>query len=290
MGELRSKVAEGVRRRRRGDEDVVEETRRKAGVKRTGEVQGDVVLGRHAWKEYVQGVHEGWLGPLEAPVEDALEVVDNAQGVDEGARQDDKQKTDEQVFKIEDVVADADKGEGEKKPVEEKQAKPLVTPPYILPSSYSSCQIPSSIPPTFDPVGVVHFPHILGFFNTPIRLYRFVTRRHLADECGREAAAIALGAYSRPFYTSPDPSATMSTTEDVKRGLEADKESGEVEGELKDEEGDWPKKYWKDEALRGVWQEEVAVDGRVTGRMRKFFYPPGLEMEGGRQEELMKDE
>ena len=30
-------------------------------------VKGDIVIGRHTWKEYVRGLHEGWLGPLDPP-------------------------------------------------------------------------------------------------------------------------------------------------------------------------------------------------------------------------------
>lgn len=295
MGEVRAKVAEGVRRRRRmeehGDEeyDVIEETRKKAGITRAGAVQGDVVLGRHAWKEYVQGLHEGWLGPLEAPAvieETPLKVADDKANPDDKMKVDDTQKTDEQVMKLDDVVKEgADKPTEDEKKADEKPAKPLVTPPYMLPSSYPSLNLPSSAPQTFDPAGVVPFPHILGFLNTPIRFYRFVTRRHLADTCGREAAAIALGAYSRPFYTAPDPSATMSTSEDVENGLHADKEAGEIENELKVEEADWPKKYWKDEELQGVWQEEIVMDGRLSARMRKFFYPPRVEREFSEAEE-----
>jgi hypothetical protein len=28
--------------------------------------KGDLVIGRHTWKEYIRGLHEGWLGPLDA--------------------------------------------------------------------------------------------------------------------------------------------------------------------------------------------------------------------------------
>ncbi|KAI5839882.1 mitochondrial import inner membrane translocase subunit Tim54 [Morchella snyderi] len=282
-GELRHKVAEGIRKQRLGvdGEDIIEETRRKGGISRVGAVQGEVVVGRHAWKEYIRGLHEGWLGPLEAPEEPK----------DEAQRADDKPPVDqnEQVLKIEDVIADSEKQKSEedekKKEEDKKPAKPSVPPSYILPEVYSSAQLPPGIPTTFDPVGAVTHPHILGFLNTPIRLYRYVTRRHLADQCGREAAAIALGVYSRPFYHSPDPSATMSTEADVAAGLEADKECGEIEGELKVEEGDWPKKYWKEESLQGVWQEDIKLDARVAERMRKFFWPPRLETEEGLREE-----
>lgn len=225
MGEVRVRVAERARAERRGEEEysTVEETRRKAGVKRAPGVQGDVVLGRHAWKEYVQGVHEGWLGPLEAPADDTIQKDDPAQS-------DDTAPPDAPV---------------EVPPEDVKPAKPTVTPPYILPPAYASTELPAALPIVFDPVGIITFPHILGFLNTPVRLYRFVTRRHLADVCGREAAAVAL-AWSRPLG------------------------SREVEEALQEEEGDWPARYWSDETLRGPWQEDVVVDERIIARMRRF--------------------
>ncbi len=82
-GDVRAGLAEKIRKRRRkagekppknaegeapeGGEDLVEELRGSAGIKDWQGVQGDLVLGRHTWKEYIRGTHEGWLGPLELP-------------------------------------------------------------------------------------------------------------------------------------------------------------------------------------------------------------------------------
>ncbi|KAL0639936.1 hypothetical protein Q9L58_001028 [Maublancomyces gigas] len=239
MGEVRARAAERARVARGGggvqEDAVVEETRRKAGVKRVPGVQGDVVLGRHTWKEYVQGVHEGWLGPLEAPPDDTATV---ATPTDFSAQQEDTAPPDPPI--VEDV----------------KPVKPAVTPPYILPLAYASAPLPAVLPDALDPVGFITFPHILGFLNTPVRLYRFVTRRHLADVCGREAAAIAL-AWSRPLGAR------------------------EVEEALRGEEGDWPARYWSDETLKGVWQEDVVVDERIVARMKRFVDEGEAESGGG---------
>ncbi|KAF7548725.1 hypothetical protein G7046_g8575 [Stylonectria norvegica] len=78
QGDVRAAVAEKIRRTRRQherpdeetvqtDETIVEELRSKLNLPEWEGVKGDVVLGRHAWKEYIRGLHEGWLGPLDPP-------------------------------------------------------------------------------------------------------------------------------------------------------------------------------------------------------------------------------
>ena len=246
-GELRWRVAERVRKERgggRGGEgeefDVVEEVRRKNGTRRVGGVQGDVVVGRHAWKEYVRGVHEGWLGPLEPPPAAAAQPPDNngdGAALNQGEGKDVKSPPD---------------------PEPAAATKPAVPPPYISPASYpSTTTLPSTIPKTFDPVAVIPHPHILGFLNTPVRLYRFLTRRRMADAVGREAAAIALGAYAS-----------------------FDVESGEIERCAQGEEQDWPKKTWKEGEGVEI-AEGVVVDSRIGERMRRFV---STEDAGGMRE------
>ncbi|PUU80347.1 inner membrane protein import complex subunit Tim54-domain-containing protein [Tuber borchii] len=170
----------------------------------------------------------------------------------------------------------------EKKSQEEeiKKKKNTIPPPHILPHAYNTSPTPRVLPETFDPVGFIPHAHILGFLNTPIRLYRFLNHRKTADLAGREAAAIAFGIYSRPFNLAPEPGSTITTNEDVKRGLEADQEGGEINYACgREEEAEWPKRVWKEEGTRvGEITEEVAVDRRIGGRMRKFVLPEGLEV------------
>ncbi|MDI1490737.1 MAG: mitochondrial import inner membrane translocase subunit tim54 [Ramalina farinacea] len=83
-GEVRAGLAEKIRmmRRREGEVAVIEEgdddekfereesvraLRGAMGIREWEGVRGDLVLGRHTWKEYVTGLHEGWLGPIDAP-------------------------------------------------------------------------------------------------------------------------------------------------------------------------------------------------------------------------------
>ncbi|KAG6019193.1 mitochondrial import inner membrane translocase subunit tim54, partial [Claviceps citrina] len=65
QGDVRAAVAEKIRRRRMADErpgekvpptddSIVEDLRRRMGVREYEGVKGDVVIGRHAWKEYMR--------------------------------------------------------------------------------------------------------------------------------------------------------------------------------------------------------------------------------------------
>jgi import inner membrane translocase subunit TIM54 len=233
VGELRYKVAEEVRGKRRGDApDATEELRQKLGVM-AKEEPGVVVVGRHAWKEYLRGLHEGWLGPLEAPAPPPVE------------------KQEVKVESIEEAITPPETTEEEKKAEDEKKKK-LIPPPFIRPEEYATAALPRDVPEHFEPAGIVPFPHILGFLNTPIRIYRFVTRRRMADAVCREAAAVALGAY-RPVTRE------------------------EVEEALVEEEKDWPARVWKEEKYQGEWTEPLVVDERIRERLRRFYVPNEME-------------
>ncbi len=80
QGDVRAVVAERMRKARRGwenepedashiptNDELVEMHRKTRNISEYDGVRGDVVIGRHTWKEYVRGLHEGWLGPLVAP-------------------------------------------------------------------------------------------------------------------------------------------------------------------------------------------------------------------------------
>ena len=78
-GEVRYGTAEQIRRlrRKRGEastqqeepdvETAIETIREKMQIREEPGIKGDLVLGRHTWKEYVRGLHEGWLGPIDKP-------------------------------------------------------------------------------------------------------------------------------------------------------------------------------------------------------------------------------
>ncbi|KAI5855762.1 mitochondrial import inner membrane translocase subunit Tim54 [Tricharina praecox] len=273
MGELRYKVAEEIRGRRRGDEDgPVEEARKRAGIERVDE-GGVIVVGRHAWKEYLRGVHEGWLGPLEAPL--PTPPPPSSEMVMEAASPVVESLEDAIAEKTAAAVPVLDPKEEEKKKKEEEKKKKAIPAPFLLPSQYGAATMSEQIPGRLEAAAVVPFPHILGFLNTPIRMYRYVTRRHMADEVCREAAAVALG-FHRPFITAPEPAGTLMEPEEVEDGLKATKETGEINA-LEHEEADWPSKVWDEERYKGEWTEGVSVDGRIRERLRRFFIPTDRE-------------
>ena len=269
MGELTRKIADGIRRERRGEglpegkEAVIEAVRESIGLKREGDT-GAVVVGRHAWKEYVRGTHEGWLGPQDDPVPTPKEPI--APAVDASTSDAPTDDSTAPTIDKEDPTTTED----------ENDTPTPEFPSLILPEHYAAAALPAKIPAYFPPVAPVHFSHLLGFLSTPIRMYRFINRRQVAEVCYREAAAVALGV-SRPFYTLPQPEGVMVAAEDVRRGLEGG-DVAELEAALKGEERDWPSKVWKEDRYVGVWREGVKGDSRITGRLRRFCLDSGAEV------------
>lgn len=253
-GDVRAAVAEKIRRDRRRQqgiapddqeptgEELVRGIRERNATPEWDGINGDVVLGRHTWKEYVRGLHEGWLGPLTAPVVPEVAMVDAPTASGEGA-------------------------EGEKKEEEKKPERPPQPLPYNTTDDYSTSTLPPQIPADFSPSAAIQFPHLLGFTNTFIRLGRFLNRRALADDVGREVAAICLG-HAREYreHTAG--------------------EEPEVQAALEHEERDWPKSVWKEEKPKEgeesasttvsekIWTSPVITDARIVQRMRRFELLP----------------
>ncbi|KAH7022634.1 mitochondrial import inner membrane translocase subunit Tim54 [Ilyonectria destructans] len=278
QGDVRAAVAEKIRRSRRGherpgedalktDDNMVEELRKRMGVPEYEGVNGDVVFGLHAWKEYVRGLHEGWLGPLDAP---SLPEPETKPALVDVAPAD--------VPPPLDAAPAAEQAEGdkpeEKKEEEKKEEKKTERPPqplpYNSPDDYSLANLPAQIPVEFNPSNPIVFPHRLGFRHTFVRLGRFFTRRKLADEIGREVAAVCFAASAREWREAD--------------GMH------EQQLVLAQEEQDWPKSVWKDEPVEAadenapvpppkekIWTSPLVVDARLMERMRRFEISPELE-------------
>lgn len=277
-GDIRAELAGKIRNARLGpgetgeEEDAILATRRKAGIREFEGPRGDIVLGRHTWKEYIRGVHEGWLGPLTEPPKPIEPAPDTAgetstptpeaeTPVDSLLENTIHSSTNTDPSKPDDASPTATSTPiPEEKPVEDKNKKPS---PFISTSEYVSASLPSNIPFELDPSAAIPFPHILGFLNTPTRLRRFLNRRQLADQIGRDTAAIIL-ATSRPYHTSFTTTTTASSDE-------TPEPQPEQALSLKHEEAEWHKsihKHLPDE-LERTWLEPMILDPRIASRMRK---------------------
>ena len=335
-GEVRAGLAEKIRklRKRNGEapqaepdgetkEEIYQEVRRRTGIMDWDGVQGDLVLGRHTWKEYIRGLHEGWLGPLgdtQTPESETPDLQPLAAHSPDSPLPDlppsetsssetsSSETSSSETLSLEKPAsspppADTSTPESPSEKPVEKPKKPLVIPPYIMPSDYASSPaaptLPSSLPPSLS----VPLPHLLGFFNFPIRIYRFLTRRHLADSTGASVAALVLASHSHPYIQSTefasaiDPDdASPSIDSQTDSAVTQTKEAWEQEAILRGEELEWHKSAWKpneeEEVRERVWQEKMVVDGRIGSRMRRFELGDNGEEEATKRytEARQKDE
>lgn len=321
-GEVRAGLAEKIRklRKRNGEkslrassdasqeeDELLEQARQKSGIGEWDGVHGDLILGRHTWKEYVRGLHEGWLGPLEAPArsESPVDLTTNPPS-------DQPQSPQEPHLSSEPVLASTPSPTlsdpsfpSSQNPTPEPPepssiskppppSKPPSPPALISPASYPASSLSPSTPSLFQPSLPLPLPHLLGFINTPTRLYRFLTQRTLADTTGAAVAALVLASHSRPFTISvtnppvnqdpdfpltaePSPSSTSSS---APRAL-----AWEQEHVLAEEETEWHKSVWKDDIVDSdgtraeprerVWRDAMVVDDRIGALMRLFELEPG---------------
>ena len=283
-GDVRAGLADRIRRLRwkRGEKvteepeidikDIVEESRLRAGISEWNGPAGDSVIGRHTWKEYVRGLHEGWLGPVNPPASvDLYEPLPPAPESSSAATTETSEPTtpsstdDASPTTVHDTAPSALEPEKPKEDKEEppKPKKKRQTPPFNSPAEYSQSQLPPTCPQALGPSTTVALPHLLGFFNFPIRMYRFLNRRQVADEAGRQTAAAVLGAY-RPYHTLSD---------------EEEGAQWEQQRFLTHEEPEWHKmaKERKEGEGEREWLDEMVIDPRIGERMRKFELSPGEE-------------
>lgn len=274
-GDVRAKLAERIRLLRtppeeRGEqEDTIVKMRRQAGIKEFEGPNGDVVIGRHTWKEYIRGLHEGWLGPLTEPPKPVQEVS--------GPQQENDGNQESQIETLPGVTITSTPRDAEKpsetSTTDEKNEKPPLPAPFISTSEYSSAILPNDIPSEFDPSAPISFPHLLGFFNTPQRLYRFLNRRVLADSIGRETAAVILGQY-RPYSATSDAPAALN--ESNSPSSDELVQASEQENALVGEEREWHKsvRVRKEDEPERTWLEPIVLDPRISSRMRRFEMSP----------------
>lgn len=296
-GDVRYGTAEQIRRLRRKkgekgpaakeDEEMDAETainmiREKMGVVSEPVTRGDLVLGRHTWKEYIRGLHEGWLGPVEEPApppqaepeSSPIHVSSEAQTADLATPT--TTENPEPEKKVE------EEKEKEKEKEKKKPSPPLA---YISTDQYSQASPSPNTPNTFEPSQPIHQQHLLGFLKTPQRIYNFLNRRHLADQIGRDTAAIILANY-RPYHQGSSFASSTNSAEDIDavpvatRAPELDaattmlSQEWEQQKLLDSEEVYWHKSIRKprkegDESEQ-IWLKDVVIDSRIGDRMRRF--------------------
>ncbi|KAF5860357.1 mitochondrial import inner membrane translocase subunit tim54 [Aspergillus alliaceus] len=278
-GDIRAGLSERIRKFRRksgepstvveepGLEEVVADAREKIGVVDEPVPKGDLVIGRNTWREYIRGLHEGWLGPLDPP---QPPVTIDTPSPSEGA---------ETSTPASDVpAAENTETKDEPKKKDEKSSKPTgPTPAYITPADYSSQSLPPSLPESLDGSVPIHFPHILGFLNTPIRIYRYLNQRHVADSVGREVAGIVLASTTRPYRDGSSSTDSEFTPAGTDATPVADNLMGgnyEQQVLLEEEEREWHKSvHKKDESnpdKEREWLDSVVLDPRIAARMQRY--------------------
>lgn len=280
-GDIRAELAERIRKFRmpadevEDDDDPTTRIRRQNGISEFNGPQGDIVIGRHTWKEYIRGLHEGWLGPLKDPTPPEPEKL-LEETLPTGTSESEKK-----IETLPGITIHSSPETTEQKPVVtdpatetpvDKSKKPPQPLPFISTAAYEAAPSPSNLPASFDPSVPIPFPHILGFANTPLRLYRFLNRRHLADNIGRETAAIVLSQY-RPYHATSNAtgSSFASSSDYSAEVVNDDPQLTEQATALAEEEKDWHKavhKHTENERER-TWIEEVVLDPRIATRMQK---------------------
>ncbi|KAJ5544870.1 hypothetical protein N7461_007174 [Penicillium sp. DV-2018c] len=314
----RASTAESIRKLRRkagepsstveeaGVEAVVAATREGMGIRDEPGTKGDLVIGRHTWKEYIRGLHEGWLGPLDAPAPPQEElpvdtpetaIAEKPAGLanPEVASIDSAEFSEDAKPETPETKAEEPKKEEEKKEEEKKPAGP--TPAYIYPSEYSSASLPPTIPQSFDSSIPVEFPHLLGFLNTPIRIYRFLTQRYLAEDVGRDVAALVLANSARPYRddtfsadSEPTAASVDSTPSPDSSFSDLPPRQYEQQTVMEAAEKEWHKSVHKreEDEKESEWLDDVVLDPRIASRMQRAILSPEDEARSQRIAQLQE--
>ncbi|BFZ54315.1 mitochondrial import inner membrane translocase subunit tim54 [Savitreella phatthalungensis] len=277
QGDIRHKIAQAIRDNRRGTDNLTDMQRQsRAAVTDHDKTDGDIVVGRHTYKEYIRGVHEGLLGPVEEPsfVHEVMNprmpgdpVVDaplepEAEGEAEGER-----ASAASVTASESTPAKSE--EELKKEIEAIKKKiPSSPPSYIPTDEYPSAEVhlPGNADDALHKLAFVPTWDLLGFLNTPWRVARFMTRRVLAEETCSATAGAVLALAVRDFDPQVDPHINEEASKD------------------------WPKSIRNN--LVGPWMEEVTIDSRVIQHVKVYepVYAPREVPEKKQQKEEYTEE
>jgi import inner membrane translocase subunit TIM54 len=104
-------------------------------------------------------------------------------------------------------------------------------------------------------------------------MYRFLNRRHVADDIGRQTAAAVLGVY-RPFHAGGEMAHNGSDEQDSRTQYEQQRL-------LVQEEADYHKtardRSKDEEGKERVWLDIMILDARIAERMRRFVIDSEVE-------------
>lgn len=216
---------------------------------------GIICLGRGAYKEYINGVHEGLLGPVYEP-----ENVKAAKAaVAEERRK--AEKPDSELTEKQRKRRDQERERQEK----EDLAKPA--PPYILPGQYKEADIAQELEVAgnprdengqyyffLEPILVLRLYTVAGFTKLPERIRRFYTKRRQQVEYGERVNGLVEKKH-RQFCP------------------------GDVDWEAA-EEDDWPGPWVKrGREKNSEWCREFKVDSRVAELLAVYEKEP-IDLDG----------
>lgn len=239
---------------------------------------GVICVGRGAFKEFITGVHEGLLGPLEAlKVEDVdpdlkddnVKVEGTGGAVGDGGAESGSEGSaslDQAAQSPESLTAPIPVSEptksldsSEDSEDSEDEPKKPVPKPYISPEQYSGALLAPELDfshPIKDqnnvaayfqqPVIVLRSYNLVGFLRTAERIFRFYTKRDQATEYGNQILDLVL-----------PQKYTQMQIKDLDLGLE--------------EEADWPSN-WVQKGLdkNSEWVQQLQGDDRVISKMRVY--------------------
>ncbi|GMM50202.1 Tim54 protein [Starmerella bacillaris] len=245
QGYIRSTIAEEIRQLRKSQNE-------NSDINPTGESNednnreytGTLIIGRGAFKEYINGIQEGWLGPIERPAE-VQEKVDAAAAVEKERLRKRHEKNAEDTEGKDQMKYDTEKEYEEDKLATLHRKYPVV-PAYINAKDLSEAELPELFESTPQmPIQVYRLPHLLGILSVPTRIYRWLNERYLADEIGQQTVNVIFNK-KRPFEL---------TDADL----------------AKSDEEDWPTKF-KQNGIdsNSEWMQDLVVDPRIAKHLEVF--------------------
>lgn len=246
QGHIRAEVAEKIRNARRAAEGlpttgyIPDDLDEKIESKVTRDPTGGIIcVGRGAYKEYMAGLQEGWMGPLEEPPKITEKKRERAEA--------ELKKEQEEAEKKAEAEA---KGENVDSQQDDEQPKPKVKKAemcWLTAEEYDSATPdPRFYASKQDPIAVMTNPHLMGFLRTPQRFVRFFNQRKVAEECAEQTYAVIMQQV-RPFNALTD-----------------------ADLGIQDEE-DWPHK-WKQrgEDNNSEWMRPFKVDDRIAAHLEVY--------------------